>query len=119
MEEASANDNYETGQKLSKLLDQVQGLFAEADALTSDDVTDDRFKLEDKKRRLAQEMFQLTSSKRLDAAKAEYLDAKQSVSALVQQSGNDREMHQVREIIAREQVFIHSRKPRADSGSNR
>jgi molecular chaperone DnaK len=74
-------------------------------------MTDDRFKLEDKKRRLAQEVFHLTSSKRLDAAKVDYLDAKQSVTTLVQDNGNDREMHQLREIISLEQAFIHSTNP--------
>jgi molecular chaperone DnaK len=111
IDDATAHNNQEVAQKLDKLLDQVQELISESGALSDDDVTDDRFKLEDKKRRLAQEVFRLTSSKRLDAAKAEYLDAKHSVSTLVKDSGNDREMHQVREIIAREQAFIHSTNP--------
>jgi molecular chaperone DnaK len=111
IDDATANNNQEIAQKLDKLLDQLQGLISESSTLSSDDVTDDRYKLEDKKRRLAQEVFQLTSSKRLDAAKAGYLEAKHSVSTLVKDSGNDREMHQVREIIAREQAFIHSTNP--------
>lgn len=111
IDDATANNNQETAQKLDKLLDQLQELISESSMLSIDDVTDDRYKLEDKKRRLAQEVFQLTSSKRLDAAKVEYLDAKHSVSTLVKDSGNDREMHQVREIIAREQAFIHSTNP--------
>ena len=112
IDEATANNNQDTAVKLDKLLkDQVQGLISESGALSDDDVTDDRYKLEDKKRRLAQEVFQLTSSKRLDAAKTEYLDAKHLVSTLVKNSGNDREMHQVREIIAREQTLIHSSNP--------
>lgn len=111
IDDAIDNNNQETAQKLDKLLDQVQELFAESDVLLADDITDDRFKLEDKKRRLAQEVFHLTSSKRLDAAKVDYLDAKQSVSTLVQDNGNDREMHQLREIISLEQAFIHSTNP--------
>ncbi len=111
IDDAIGNNNQETAQNLDKLLDQVQNLFAESGSLSADDVTDDRFKLEDKKRRLAQEVFELTSSKRLDAAKTEYFNAKQSISVLVKESGNDREMHQVREIIALEQAFIHSTNP--------
>jgi molecular chaperone DnaK len=89
----------------------VQSLITECGALPADDVTDDRFKLEDKKRRVAQEVFELTASKRLDAAKAAYADAKQEVSALTQENGNDREKHQLREMLAREQTFIHSTSP--------
>jgi molecular chaperone DnaK len=54
---------------------------------------------------MAQEVFELTVSKRLDAAKAAYAEAKQEVSALTQENGNDREKHQLREILAREQTF--------------
>lgn len=111
IEDAIANNNPDTAQKLDKLLDQVQDLFANSDALSADDVTDDKFKLEDKKRSIAKEVFQLTSSKRLDAAKVEYIDTKQSVAILVRDSGNDREMHQLREIISQELVFINSTNP--------
>jgi len=111
IDDAIENNNQETAQKLDKLLSQVQSLFAESDILSADDVTDDRYKLEDKKRSLAQEVFHLTSSKRLDVAKADYLETKRSVATLVQGSGNDRELHQLREILALEQAFIHSTNP--------
>ena len=76
-----------------------------------DDVTDDRFKLEDKKRKIAQDVFELTSSKRVDAAKAAYAEAKGRVGGLVSENGNDREKHIYREIVAREQTFVHSTNP--------
>ena len=110
-EEATTNGNHDAAEKLEKLLGDVQNLIAECGALSADDVTDDRFKLEDKKRRVAQEIFELTSSKRLDAAKVAYADAKKEVSELVSDSGNDREKHQLREVLAREQTFINSTNP--------
>jgi molecular chaperone DnaK len=93
---------------LKRLLAQVHALISECGAVSADDVTDDRFKLEDKKRRVAQDVFELTSSKRLDAAKAGYSAAKQEVSSFVAENGNDRDSHNLREIIAREQTFVHS-----------
>jgi molecular chaperone DnaK len=75
------------------------------------DVTDDRFKLEDKKRRIAQEVFEQTASKRLDAAKVDYAKTKQEVALLVQEDGNDKEKHNLREVLAREQTFINSTNP--------
>lgn len=59
--------------------------------MSDDDSTDDRFKIEDQERKIAQEMFSATASKRLDIAKTEYAGTKDSVSELVSENGNDRE----------------------------
>ncbi len=40
-----------------------------------------------------------------------YDEGKQAVALLVQESGNDREKHQFRELLAREQTFIHTTSP--------
>ncbi|MBL8394706.1 MAG: Hsp70 family protein, partial [Candidatus Accumulibacter sp.] len=111
IDEAEANGNADAAQGLEKLLSQVQGLIAECGALSHDDVTDDRFKLEDKKRKVAQDVFELTASKRVDAAKTAYFEAKSEVAALVSDHGNDREKHLFREIVAREQTFVNSSNP--------
>lgn len=71
-------------------------------------MTDARYKLEDKKRRIAQDVFELTSAKRVDSAKAAYSKTKQLVAAIVQDHGNNREKHHLREIIAVEPTFIES-----------
>lgn len=111
VEEALQNGNSDSAEGLDKLLSQLRGLIMESASLSADDVTDDRYKLEDKKRKVAQAVYELTASKRLDAAKIEYTDAKTVVSGLVNDNGNDRERHQLREIIAREQTFINSSNP--------
>ena len=54
--EALANENYEVVEKLEKLRAPVQELQGEAMLLTLDDVTDSRYRLEDRKRRIAQEL---------------------------------------------------------------
>jgi molecular chaperone DnaK len=111
IDEVVGNDNQDAAQGLKRLLGEVQGLFAECSSLSDDDVTDDRFKIEDKKRKIAQGVFELTSSKRIDAAKTAYCTAKTEASGTVSENGNDREKHQLREIIAREQTFINSTNP--------
>lgn len=111
IDEAESNGNSDSAQGLEKLLSHVQGLIAECGSLSHDDVTDDRFKLEDKKRKIAQDVFELTSSKRVDAAKTAYFAAKSEVADLVSDNGNDREKHQFREIVAREQTFVNSSNP--------
>lgn len=110
-DEATSNANHEAAESLGVLLKQVQALISESAALSSDDVTDDRYKLEDKMRRVAQDVFELTSSKRLDAAKAAYAEAKQEIASLVLENGNDREKHELRELLALEQTFVNSTNP--------
>ena len=107
-EEASSNGNYEAERKLGLLLDQANNLLLDAGNLSDDSITDEKFQLEDKKRALAADVYQLTANKRADAARAEYLSLKEDVAKLVQQSGNDHEKHLVREVTGREEVFLRS-----------
>lgn len=111
IDDAQSNGHKETADGLGKVLDGVQTLIGTAAELAEDDVTDKRFQLEDRKRKLAQQMFELTSGKRLSQVKASYQEAKTEVAELVRESGNDREKHIMSEILAREQTFINSTSP--------
>ena len=86
----------------------MRRLVTECATLAEDDVTDDRFKLEDMKRRIAQDVFELTLTKRVDAARTAYFEARQQTTAIVQDHGNDREKHHLHEIVAVEPTFIES-----------
>lgn len=109
--DAEANKNHDAAEKLEKLVDQVQSLIVASGKMSDDDSTDDRFKIEDQKRKIAQEMFSATASKRLDIAKTEYAETKDSVAELISENGNDREKHLLAEIIAKEQSFMKSTNP--------
>ncbi len=111
IDDAQTNGHRETVKNLGKVLSGVQDLMSSAADLAEDDVTDKKFQLEDQKRKLAQEMFDLTSSKRLNLVRTAYHEAKSEVAKLVKESGNDRERHLVSEIIAREQSFVNSTSP--------
>lgn len=110
------SDAKESGQRevvtgLEKTLAGVQNLMGEVAELSDDDVTDKKYQLEDKKRELARDMYELTSGKRLDQARKEYQEAKSDVAQLVNESGNDRERNQLKDVLAREQTFINSNNP--------
>lgn len=109
--DAQANNNHDAADKLEKLVDRIQGLIIASGEMSDDDATDDRFKIEDQKRKIAQEMFSATASKRLDIARTKYAETKNSVAELVSESGNDREKHLLAEIIAKEQIFMKSTNP--------
>ena len=111
IEDAEENENYEVVEELKKLRGEVDELVGEATLLKIDDVTDDRFKLEDKKRKIAQRIHQLTSGKKLEQAKIEYQEAKAEVMAMVNKLGDDRERHQLEEFLAREHAVVTSTSP--------
>lgn len=111
IEDASKRGQREEVEKLDRLLDGVQELMGPASDMKEDDVTDQKFQLEDRKRKLAQQMFEITSTKRLAIAKASYAESKSEVAEVVRDSGNDKEKHLMAEIIAREPSFLSSTSP--------
>lgn len=106
--EAEIDENYELVGELKKLKDTAEVLVGEAILLSQDDVTDERFKLEDKMRRVSQELHQKTSGKKVAKARADYLETKEDVTALIRESGSDRERHQLNEILAKEHAILSS-----------
>lgn len=111
IDEAQENGQQENASKLNKLRDDIKSLIVESAALSDDDVTDDKFKIEDSKRKVAQNLYDLTSSKRLETARREYVELKSEVAELVRNHGSDREKHRMQEIIGREELFVHSTNP--------
>lgn len=106
--EALEHENYEVVDVLTKLSGPVQELQGEAVLLTLDDVTDHKYKLEDRKRKIAQELHLATSTKRIERLRAEYLEVRDEVSETVKESGNDIEKRQLQEIVNHEHVFLNT-----------
>jgi molecular chaperone DnaK len=115
--EARTAENHDVIESLEELETQIQELVGEAALLSIDDVTDDRFKLEDKKRRFAQALHLRTSGKKLHQAKTEYLRTKQEVMELVNSTGNDKERHQLAELLARDHAVVNSTSPTKVQGA--
>jgi molecular chaperone DnaK len=111
IEDAAESGNKSLTRDLEAVLTKVQELIVAAGSISEDDVTDKKFQIEDQKRKLAQAAFELTSGKRLDHARTDYLEVRSEVQQLVRESGNDRERHVFSEIVAREQIFLTSSSP--------
>lgn len=109
--EAIVNENYEVAEMLKNLRRPLEEIVGPAMILGFDDVTDDRYKLEDRKRKIAQELNQLTSGKKLERLRNEYFTLRDEVTSIVNESGNDIERRQLNEVLAREHTFLHSTNP--------
>ncbi|MEX3901076.1 Hsp70 family protein [Paraburkholderia sp. BR10954] len=109
--DATGNGQRDIATRLEKVLTGVQNLMGNVSELSLDDVTDRKYQLEDQKRILAREMYEVTSGKRLELARKEYQEARTDCARLVNESGNDRERNLLRDILSREQTFIHSNHP--------
>ena len=108
IEDADENGRRDVSAGLNRVLSGLHGVMGEVAALSTDDVTDKKYQLEGKKRELAREFYELIADKRLDAARREYQEARDSATAAVADSGNDRERTKVKDILARESTFISS-----------
>lgn len=95
--DAEATNNVDVSEELNKLEKELEALSAKATLLSIDDVTDDRYKFEDQKRRIGQRIHQLTSGKKLEAAKAEYEGNKRELTDLVRRLGTPKEQQQFEE----------------------
>jgi molecular chaperone DnaK len=80
----------------------------EAFKLTTDDTTDSKFQIEDRKRRLAQEIDNVTKDKRLNEAKVKYSELKERCFKLIDSNGNDYEIKIYNDIVIQEASFLSS-----------
>lgn len=111
MGEAEANEDFETVKELNKLKPQIEKLNVDALSLTDDDVTDSKYQIEDKKRKLAQEIDNATKDKRISAARIEYMEIKNKCENMVNENGNDFENKHFKDITSQEHIFLSSSNP--------
>lgn len=111
IELATEKEDYETASALSKVKKEMETVAEETDNLTEDDVTDKRYQLEDKKRKIAQELDNATKNKRLQKAVDYYYDIKLECEQLIDESGNDHERKSFNDIVAQENAFLATKSP--------
>lgn len=108
---ATEKEDYETASILNKLKKEMDSISEETERLTNDDVTDKRYQLEDKKRKVAQEIDSATKHKRLQAVKELYFNVKADCTRLLEKAGNDYEWKVFNDIVNQEEVFMSTNSP--------
>lgn len=111
IELATEKEDYETASALSKVKKEMETVSEEADKLSDDDVTDKRYQLEDKKRKIAQEIDSATKNKRLQKATDLYYETKSECEELIEASGNDHERKTYNDIVSQEGAFMTTKSP--------
>lgn len=111
IQEATDKEDFETAGALSKLKKEMETVSEETESLTSDDVTDKRYQLEDKKRKIAQEIDNATKNKRIQQVKAHYFETKEECKKMLDENGNDHERKTFNDIIAQESAFFATNSP--------
>jgi len=111
IELATEKEDYETAGALSKVKKEMKAVENEAENLTDDDVTVKRYKLEDKKRKIAQKIDSATKNKRLQKATDYYYETKTACEELIENSGNDHERKTFNDIVSQESAFMATKSP--------
>lgn len=108
IDEAAKHDNFETAKELKVLKDELSIVSDNAGKLCDDDVTDQRYQIEDKKRKIAQEIDNATKDKRFMIASNEYFEAKAEAKRIIDKLGNDYERKHFNDIVTQEDIFLKS-----------
>jgi len=111
IQEATDKEDYETAGALNKLKKEMETVSEETENLINDDVTDKRYQLEDKKRKIAQEIDSATKNKRIQQVKAHYFEVKEECLKMLDENGNDHERKTYNDIVAQENAFFATNSP--------
>jgi molecular chaperone DnaK len=111
LDEATENDQYETAKELKRLESAILDVGDKAAKLSATDITDERYKLEDRKRDLAQQIDRLTGDKRIVKARKEYEEMCARSERLVSKHGSDRDRFKLDQIKAQEHAFLKATNP--------
>ncbi|MEO0899499.1 MAG: Hsp70 family protein [Bacteroidota bacterium] len=84
IEDAEDQGNYENAQKMVDLEFDILGLLDRAKKLKDKDTTDEKFQIEDGKRKLAQQVDALTRDKYIIAVKNDYFQEKRDMEAVIE-----------------------------------
>jgi molecular chaperone DnaK len=105
---AKENNEYEKIETLYTLQSDIDKIKKEVNELSTNDTTDKRYQLEDKKREIAQNYFKTIKNEKINKIKNEYLNLKPEVERLVAQFANYSEKEYFKEIIEKENIYLNS-----------
>lgn len=106
--DTAEQENHEARKELSIIKKEFDILEAETDALVDDDVTDKRYQLEDKKRKLAQAIDNATRDKHINVLRNKYFEMKNWCRDIMAEHGNESEKQRFYNATNDEASFMHA-----------
>jgi len=103
---SNAKEDYAVGKQLATLKKDMDLIKSEAATLAADDVTDKRYQLEDRKRKMAQAIDLATKEMHLNEVRAYYFKIKAACHSQLMASGRDQDKEHYQEIIKDEDLVL-------------
>jgi molecular chaperone DnaK len=107
VEAAQEVENYEGARELLNIEQNLLELIDQVKAMSHDDVTDDKFQIEDQKRKIAIQIDGLTKEKYIAKIKMEYFDSKREIEYTLQHyQPTDAEIDEFQKLMTQEKEFL-------------
>ena len=105
---AVEREDYEVADQLTGLKKNINELETNVNQLQNDDVTDKKYQADDKKRKYAQQFFEITKDKQMSILKIKYNEDKEWCKQIIDENGNDHDHKIFNDIVVREAAFLNS-----------
>ncbi len=106
LSEAGSGEDYELAAELQKITDQIQQCNDRVATMTSDDVTDEKYQLEERKRNIAKSLDTLSKQVNLEGVIDEYLALRDYTRQLFEQHNDTIRLSKLNKMIANEDQFL-------------
>ena len=105
--DAENQENFELAAELNGIKKELRSLMIRSKKLAPDDVTDEKFQIEDQKRKLAQRIDNLTRDKHIIKVKMDYFSTKRLTKDVLEADhATDSDKKQFDDILSREKSFL-------------
>ncbi|OQP64260.1 hypothetical protein A3860_19990 [Niastella vici] len=108
LEKLLKQEKYEEGAALQQALKELEVIQEKLRNLSTDDVTDTKYQLDDQKRRLAQVIDSTEKDDQLLELKEEYYDKRESLRYLIEKTGDKNMLQRYEHMKAEENTWINS-----------
>lgn len=99
-------EEYESAGKLASMVEELERMQARVRTLKADDVTDEKYQIEERKRRIAATLDSSEQSSRLAGIKESYFAEKSTCEALLAEKGTEKLRLRFENIISKEKEFM-------------
>ncbi len=108
MNSAQHNEHYELAAQIQMILEKLEAAYDRAGTIAADDVTDEKYQLEERKRSLAKELDVLSKNTNLNGIIDEYLDEREYTLQLLNESGQPDLINRYEKIIQHQEQYLAS-----------